>query len=69
MRSWSAAVRAGAMSWSSGSAVGAEGWLMLTWPVMVLPSARPAEMWCVKLELMAGRTETDGGMEQITESR
>jgi hypothetical protein len=36
---------------------------------MVLPSRRPAEMWCVKLELMAGRTEMVGGMEQIMERR
>ena len=49
--------------------MGADGWLMLTWPVMELPSARPAEMWWVKLELIAGRTATEGGMEQITESR
>lgn len=26
------------------SAVGALGWLMAFWPVMVVPSARPAEM-------------------------
>ena len=69
MRSWSAAVRAGRVSWSSGSAVGAEGWLMLSWPVRVVPSVRPAEIWWVKLELMAGRTEMEEGMEQMVERR
>ena len=44
IRSWSAAVKAGATSVSSGSAVGADGWLMFTWPVTELPSAKPAEM-------------------------
>ena len=40
----------------SGNAVGALGWLMAFWPVMTEPSSRPAEMWWVKLETMAGRT-------------
>jgi hypothetical protein len=30
---------------------------MLFWPLMVLPSASPTEMWCEKLVFMAGRTE------------
>jgi hypothetical protein len=34
-----------------------------------VPFARPAEMWWVKLELMAGRTETESGMEQIMDRR
>ena len=37
-------------------AVGALGWLIAFWPVIVLPSARPAEMWWEKLLMMAGRT-------------
>lgn len=41
-----------------GGAEGAEGWEMLFCPVMTVPSARPAEMWCEKLELMAGITLT-----------
>jgi len=35
------------------------------WPGMVSPLARPAQMWCVKLVLMAGRTEIEGGRQQI----
>lgn len=49
--------------WSSGwlgrvwfRAVGSLGWLMAFWPVIVEPSARPADMWWEKLEMMAGRT-------------
>jgi len=31
---------------------------MLFWPVIMVPSERPAEMWWEKLELMAGITFT-----------
>lgn len=39
-------------------AVGSEGCEMLFCPTMTLPLARPAAMWWVKLELMAGITWT-----------
>ena len=39
-----------------GGADGADGCEMAFWPVMTVPSARPAEIWCEKLELMAGMT-------------
>jgi hypothetical protein len=51
--------------WSSGRAVGAEGWEIATCPVIWVPFVKPALMWWVKLELMAGKTEMEGGMEQI----
>jgi len=35
------------------------------WPGMVSPLASPAQMWCVKLVLMAGRTEMEGGRQHI----
>lgn len=41
---------------SSETAVGALGWLMEFCPVIIEPSARPAEMWCVKLLTTAGST-------------
>lgn len=50
---------------TSGSDVGSLGCDMAFCPVMTVPSARPAEMWWEKLLLMAGRTDVDGGMEQI----
>lgn len=60
-------------SWEVGDrlsrAVVSEGWEMLFWPVMMVPLARPAEMWCVKLVLMAGRTEVWFGTEQMLERR
>ena len=46
-----------------------EGWEMEFWPVMVEPLARPTEMWCVKLVLIAGRTEVWPGTEQMLERR
>lgn len=54
---------------SSGNAVGALGWLIATWPAIVVPSSSPAEIWCVKLELIAGKTLTLGGMEQIIDNK
>lgn len=44
------------------SAVASLGWEMLFWPTITEPFAREAEMWCEKLELMAGitRTVSDG---------
>lgn len=42
---------------------------MATWPARMVPSASEAEMWCVKLELMAGRTVVESGMAQMRESR
>jgi hypothetical protein len=38
-------------------AVEIEGWEMEFWPVMTSPLASPTEMWCVKLVLIAGRTD------------
>jgi len=35
------------------------------WPGMVSPLASPAQMWCVKLVLMAGRTDMEGGRQHI----
>lgn len=40
------------------SAEGADGCEMAFCPVMMVPSSRPAEMWCEKLELIAGMTWT-----------
>ncbi len=37
-------VKGGSSPLGGCSAVGAPGWLMAFWPVMVVPSARPAEM-------------------------
>ncbi len=54
---------------SSGSDVGADGCEMEFWPVICVPSARPAEMWCVKLVLMTGSVDTVGGMAQMVDSR
>ncbi len=42
---------------------------MLTWPAIEVPSASEAEIWCVKLELMAGNTAVCSGMEQMMEKR
>lgn len=42
--------------WSLVRAVGSLGWLIAFWPVMAVPSARPAEMWWEKLLMMEGRT-------------
>lgn len=50
-------------------AVVSEGCEMLFWPVMTSPLARPAEIWWVKLVLMAGRTDVWLGTEQMLESR
>lgn len=47
---------------TNGGADGAEGWDMAFWPVMTVPSCRPAEIWCEKLELIAGMTWTFFGM-------
>lgn len=59
------------MGWnvSSGTAVGPDGWEMATWPARTDPSVRPALMWWVKFELMAGRTAVDSGMAQMRERR
>lgn len=39
-------IRVGESRASMGSdAIGADGWLMLFWPVMTLPSESPADMW------------------------
>lgn len=46
----------GMEGWSLFRAVGSLGWLIAFWPVMTVPFARPAEMWCEKLEMMEGRT-------------
>ena len=48
---------------------GGEGWEIEFWPVMVVPSVRLTEMWCVKFVLMAGRTEVWLGTEQMLERR
>lgn len=32
------------------------GWEMAFWPVITIPSSRPAEMWWLKLLLIAGIT-------------
>jgi len=45
------------------------GWEMEFWPVMMSPFARPTEMWCVKLVLIAGRAEVWLGTEQMLERR
>lgn len=37
-------------------AVGSLGWLIAFWPVMMVPFAKPAEMWWEKLLMMEGRT-------------
>lgn len=66
--SWSSDVEAVVVEALS-SALLSEGWEMLFWPVMVVPLARPAEMWLVKLVLMAGRTEVWFGTEQILDRR
>ncbi len=47
---------AGCSAIPSFRAVGWLGWLMAFWPVIVEPSARPADMWWEKLLMMAGRT-------------
>ncbi len=46
----------GIVGWSLFRAVGSLGWLIAFWPVMTVPSARPAEIWCEKLLTMEGRT-------------
>jgi len=51
------------------SAVDIEGCEIEFWPVMTSPFARPTEMWCVKLVLIAGRTEVWLGTEQMLERR
>jgi hypothetical protein len=50
-------------------AVEIEGWDMEFWPVMTSPFARLTLMWCVKLVLMAGRTDVWLGTEQMLERR
>lgn len=57
----------GAVPYSS--AVDIVGWEMEFWPVMMSPFARPTEMWCVKLVLIAGRAEVWLGTEQMLERR
>lgn len=42
---------------------------MLFCPLIVLPFARPTEMWCEKFVFMAGRTEVWEGTEQMLERR
>jgi len=42
---------------------------MLFWPVIVLPSSRPAEMWWVKFVFIAGRMDMLDGTPQIEERR
>ena len=49
-------ISAGCSALRSFNAVGWLGWLIAFWPVMIVPSARPAEMWWEKLLMMAGRT-------------
>lgn len=51
------------------SAEGAEGWEMAFWPVITVPSSKPADMWCEKLELIAGITFTFAGTPVIAPNR
>lgn len=53
-------VSAVGLDWSEEGLVG-RGCEMAFWPVMIVPSWRPAEMWWLKLELMAGITWTFSG--------
>lgn len=48
---------------------GAEGWEMAFWPVIIVPSCKPAEMWCEKLLLIAGITFTFLGTPVIAPKR
>lgn len=46
-------------------AVGALGWEMLFWPVMMSLFESETEMWWVKFVFMAGKTEVNAGTRQI----
>lgn len=54
---------------ASGRLVGAEGCDMAFWPVICVPSSKPALMWCVKLLFMAGSVATLEGIAQMVERR
>lgn len=54
-----------AVDGGSRGAEGVVGWEMEFWPVITVPSRRPALMWCVKFVFMAGRTDVCSGTLQM----
>jgi hypothetical protein len=69
MRSWCSTSSSGVAREDESREEGVDGWEIEFCPVMVVPLARPTQMWCVKLVLIAGRTEVWCGTEQMLERR